>query len=56
MTPRSAAGDCGGGLVPVLDDLDLAGLDELLERRMLGGARGDLPRLAGTEMQLLASG
>ena len=40
----------------VVEDLDLAGVDELCERRMLGGLRGDPSSLSGAEVQGLAAG
>jgi hypothetical protein len=40
----------------VVEDLDLAGVDELPELRMLGGLRGDLSSLSRAEVQGLAAG
>src|SRR6185503_10938831 len=40
---------------PLADDRELAGVDQLLDRRVVDGIRGDLAGLARTEMQLLAA-
>src|SRR4030095_2129607 len=43
------------GGAPLVQDLDLTGVDQLLQRGVVGGRRHDLPALSGTEMQLLAT-
>ena len=39
----------------VVEELDLTGVDELRERRMFGGLRGDLSSSSGAEVQGLAA-
>jgi hypothetical protein len=40
----------------VIEDLDVAGVDELPEPRMCGGLRGEMSSLSGAEVQGLAAG
>ena len=57
-TPRATSLTATGSIADLrilIEDFDLAGLDELLHSRMVRGVRSDLPGFPGAEMQDFAS-